>query len=78
MEKIEKKIAKVQQFLSKNLIRYHYIDYKLVRGDCTKIQVITNYLSGSDIIKLENEYTLIWVNPFTNKHLNIEIDIDFI
>lgn len=78
MEKIKEKMAKVEKFFIKNNIRYHYVDYKLVRGECTKIQVITPYLSGSDIIKIDNEYTLIWVNPFTNKHLNIELDIEFI
>ena len=78
MENIKEKMAKVEKFFNKNNIKYHYVDYKTFRDKCTSIQVIVPHLSGSDMMKIDKEYTLFFVYPFTNKHLNIELDIEFI
>lgn len=78
MEKINRQMAEIEAFLKKNGIAYKYVDYKLKRGDNYEIHIICTSVSSESLKTLERKYLCVFVYPYTNHHISLQIDSSFL
>lgn len=69
MEKINRKICEIQDFLEIQKIPFRYIDYKLIRGSEYIIYVVFEIINAPSLFLMLNHENFTDIKPYTSIHL---------